>query len=181
MSARCLVVIFTTELFAGDRRLDYELRRRLSGAARAAEQVGEAEVFELDEDEWLDRELSSRTIPLLELHEKRMFIEDAGAGRNLVLVIPFKGDRDLFDFDPRTDRDRRRGGREVGPHAYVGETDVRMILTLSPGTGSSADEAAKQRFELLQRWINRVNFQLQNYERESRTSYGERFATGATK
>ena len=124
-----------SELFRAQ-SLEDSRREWLSHVQRAADLFSDEEILALSED--LAIQLVERLVvePLV-LLENEAYIEDHGSTRASVLVVPFTGDPDLFELDPRPLGSRSGSGYMPGPLGSVTEDALHVELTntsgLSPG------------------------------------------------
>ena len=68
----------------------------------------------------------------LVLLENDAYIEDHGSTRAPVLVVPFTGDPDLFELDPRPVLSRSDSGHRPGPFGRVTEDALHLEFTSTP-------------------------------------------------
>ena len=66
--------------------------------------------------------------------ETEAYIEDHGSTRASVLVVPFTGDPDLFELDPRPLRSRSGPGYMPGPFGSVTEDGLHLEAHEYAGT-----------------------------------------------
>ena len=124
-----------SELFRA-RPLEDSRREWLRHVQTAAELFSDEEILALSRDG--AAQLVERLVvePLV-LLESDAYIEDRGSTRAPVLVVPFTGDPDLFELDPRPVRSRSAPGQVPGPLGRVSEDVLHVELTntprLSPG------------------------------------------------
>ena len=116
-----------SELFRAQ-PLEESVREWLSHLQRAADLFSDEEILALSEDGAV--QLVERLVvePLV-LLENEAYIEDRGSTRASVLVVPFTGDPDFFELDPRPLRSRSGAGAMPGPVGRVGEDALHVELT----------------------------------------------------
>ena len=129
-----------SELFRA-RPLEESVREWLSRLPRAADLFSDEEILALGEDGAI--QLVERLVvePLV-LLENEAYIEEHGSTRASVLVVPFTGDPDFFELDPRPLRSRSGPGCTPGPLGRVIEDALHVELTNTPGL-SPGDEVVR--------------------------------------
>ena len=125
-----------SELFRAH-SLEDSLREWLSHAHRAADVFSDEEILALSED-WATQLVERLVVEPLVLLENEAYIEDDGSTRASVLVVPFTGDPDLFELDPRPLRSRSGPGYMPGPFGSVTEDALHLELTNTPGLSPGA-------------------------------------------
>jgi hypothetical protein len=93
--------------------LEDSLRDWLSHAHRAADVFSDEAILAMSED-WAPELVERVVVEPLVLLENGACIEDHGSTRAPVLVVPFTGDPDFFEFDPRPLRS------PIGPWVHAG-------------------------------------------------------------
>ncbi|MGP0036073.1 MAG: hypothetical protein ACLP4R_16100 [Solirubrobacteraceae bacterium] len=112
--------------------LEDSLRGWLSHAHRAADVFSDEEILALSED-WATQLVERLVVEPLVLLETEASIEHHGSTRASVLVVPFTGDPDFFELDPRPLRSRSGPGYMPGPFGRVTEDALHLELTNTPG------------------------------------------------
>jgi hypothetical protein len=124
-----------SELFRAH-SLEDSRREWLSHVQRAADLFSDEEILALSED-WAIQLVERLVVEPLVLLETEAYIEDHGSTRASVLVVPFSGDPDLVELDPRPLGSRAGPGYMPGPLGSVTEDALHLELTntlgLSPG------------------------------------------------
>ena len=131
-----------SELFRA-RSFEDSRREWLSHVQRAADLFSDEEILALSTDS--AAQLVERLVvePLV-LLENEAYIEDHGSTRASVLVVPFMGDPDFFELDPRPLRSRSGRGCMPGPLGRVIEDALHVELMNTPGL-SPGDEVVETR------------------------------------
>lgn len=124
------------ELFRA-RPLENSVREWLDRLPRAADLFSDEEILALGEDGAVQL-VEGLVVEPLVLLEKEAYIEDDGSTRASFLVVPFTGDPDLFELDPRPLRSRSGPGCMPGPIGRVTEDAVHVELTGTPGPSPGA-------------------------------------------
>ena len=112
--------------------LEDSLREWLSHAHRAADVFSDEAILAVSED-WATQLVERVVVEPLVLLENEAYIEDHGSTRASVLVVPFTGDPDFFELDPRPRRSRSDPGYMPGPFGRVTEDALHLELTNTPG------------------------------------------------
>ena len=130
------------ELFRA-RPLEESVREWLSHLQRAADLFSDEEILALGED-GAGQLVERLVVEPLVLLESEAYIEDHGSTRASVLVVPFTGDPDFFELDPRPPRSRSGRGCMPGPFGRVTEDTLYVELTNTPGL-SPGDQVVETR------------------------------------
>lgn len=163
------------ELFRGA-ALENQLRRWLSDARSASERgLSDDQALTVAEDEWVSRIVERFAVEPLELHEDMTSIEDGGSGRPATVVVPFTGDPDLFDQDPRPAASRNSAGYAVGPHGRRRDGTLRVELSTWSG-GLSADHMIELRLAPIREHVGQQRLLLVRF----REQLAEAAKTGLT-
>ena len=112
--------------------LEDSLRDWLSHAHRAADVFSDEEILAVSDD-WATQMVERLVVESLVLLENEAYIEDHGSTRASVLVVPFTGDPDFFELDPRPRESRSGPGSMAGPFGHVTEDALHLELTNTPG------------------------------------------------
>ena len=164
INPRCRLV--PSELF---RRHPFEDARRewLSHVQTAADLFSDEEILALGEDGAI--QLVERLVvePLV-LLENEACIEDHGSTRASVLVVPFTGDPDLFELDPRPSLPSRSGaGYMPGPLGSVTEDVLHVELTNTPGL-SPGDQEVETRLAPVRNHVEGLRSALERFQADLR-------------
>ena len=84
-------------------------------------------------EDWATQLVERLVVEPLVLLETEASIEHHGSTRASVLVVPFTGDPDFFELDPRPLRSRSGPGYMPGPFGRVTEDALHLELTNTPG------------------------------------------------
>jgi hypothetical protein len=149
------------ELFRA-RALEDSVRGWLSRVLRAADLFSDEEILGLGEDG--AAQLVERLVvePLV-LLESEAYIEEHGSTRASVLVVPFTGDPDLFDLDPRPLRSRSGAGCMPGPFGAVTEDALHVELTNTPGL-SPGDQVVQTRLAAVRNHVESLRSALERFQ-----------------
>jgi hypothetical protein len=153
------------ELFRA-RPLAESVREWLSHVQRAADLFSDEEILALSEDGAV--QLVERLVvePLV-LLEQEAYVEDHGSTRASVLVVPFTGDPDFFELDPRPVRSRSGPGYMPGPLGGVSEDAVHVELTNTPGL-SPGDQAVETRLAPVRNHVESLRSALERFQADLR-------------
>jgi hypothetical protein len=111
--------------------LEDSLRDWLNHAHGAADVFSDEEILALSED-WATELVERVVVESLVLLETEAYIEHHRSTRASVLVVPFTGDPDFFELDPRPLRSRSGPGYTPGPFGRVTEDALHLELTNTP-------------------------------------------------
>ena len=137
-------------------------REWLRHVQRAADLFSDEEILALSEDS--AAQLVERLVvePLV-LLENEAYIEDHGSTRAPVLVVPFTGDRDLFELDPRPVGSRSGSGYMPGPLGRVTEDALHVELT-NPPRLSPGDELVETRLAPVRDHVDSLRSALERFQ-----------------
>ena len=154
-----------SELFRA-RPLEDSVREWLSHLQRAADLFSDEEILALSEDGAV--QLVERLVvePLV-LLEHQAYIEDHGSTRASVLVVPFTGDPDFFELDPRPLRSRSGPGYMPGPFGRVSEDALHVELTNTPGL-SPDDHVVETRLACVRNHVESLRSALERFQADLR-------------
>jgi hypothetical protein len=154
-----------SELFRA-RPLEESVREWLSHVQRAADLFSDEEILALSENGAI--ELVERLVvePLV-LLENEAYIEDHRSTRASVLVVPFTGDPDFFELDPRPLRSRSRAGWMPGPFGRVSEDALHVELTNTPGL-SPGDQLVETRLAPVRNHVKSLRLALERFQADLR-------------
>ena len=154
-----------SELFRA-RPLEESVREWLSHLQRAADLFSDEEILALSEDGAV--QLVERLVvePLV-LLENDAYIEDHGSTRASVLVVPFTGDPDFFELDPRPLRSRSGAGSMPGPFGRVTEDALHVELANTPGL-SPGDQVVETRLAPVRNYVERLRSALERFQADLR-------------
>ncbi len=154
-----------SELFRA-RPLEESVREWLSRLPRAADLFSDEEILALDEDGAM--QLVERLVvePLV-LLEHDAYIEEHGSTRASVLVVPFTGDPDFFELDPRPLRSRSGPGCTPGPLGRVIEDALHVELTNTPGL-SPSDQVVQTRLAPVRDHVESLRSALERFQADLR-------------
>jgi hypothetical protein len=154
-----------SELFRA-RPLEESVREWLSHLQRAADLFSDEEILALSEDEAI--QLVERLVvePLV-LLENEAYIEDHGSTRASVLVVPFTGDPDFFELDPRPLRSRSGPRYMPGPFGRVTEDALHVELTNTPGL-SPGDQVVETRLAPVRNHVESLRSALERFQADVR-------------
>ena len=131
-----------SELFRA-RSFEDSRREWLSHVQRAADLFSDEEILALSTDSAAQLVERLAVEPLV-LLENEAYIEEHRSTRASVLVVPFTGDPDLFELDPRPLPSRSGTGYMPGPFGCVTEDALHIELTNTPGL-SPGDHVSETR------------------------------------
>jgi hypothetical protein len=153
------------ELFRA-RRLEDSVRGWLSHVHRAADLFSDEEILALGED-GATQLVERLVVEPLVLLENETYIEDHGSTRASVLVVPFTGDPDLFELDPRPLRSRSDAGHMPGPFGRVTEDSLRIELTNTPRL-SLGDQVVQTRLAPVRNHVESLRSALERFQADLR-------------
>jgi ferritin-like metal-binding protein YciE len=154
-----------SELFRA-RSFEDSRREWLRRVQRAADLFSDEEILALSEDGAV--QLVERLVvePLV-LLETEAYIEDHGSTRASVLVVPFTGDPDLFELDPRPLGSRSGPGYMPGPLGSVTEDALHLELTNTPGL-SLGDQVVDTRLAPVRNHVESLRSALERFQADLR-------------
>ena len=154
-----------SELFRA-RPLEESVREWLGHLQRAADLFSDEEILALSEDGAV--QLVERLVvePLV-LLETEAYIEDHGSTRASVLVVPFTGDPDFFELDPRPLQSRSGSGSTPGPFGRVSEDALHVELTNTPGL-SPGDQVVETRLACVRNHVESLRSALERFQADLR-------------
>ena len=150
-----------SELF---RAQSFEDSRRewLSHVQRAADLFSDEEILALSEN-GATQLVKRLVVEPLVLLENEAYIEDHGSTRASVLVVPFTGDPDFFELDPRPLRSRSGPGCMPGPLGRVSEDVLHVELTNTPGL-SPGDQVVETRLAPVRNHVESLRSALERFQ-----------------
>jgi hypothetical protein len=146
--------------------LEDSRREWLSHVQRAADLFSDEEILALSED-WAIQLVERLVVEPLVLLETEAYIEDHGSTRASVLVVPFTGDPDLFELDPRPLGSRSGPGYMPGPLGSVTEDDLHLELTNTPGL-SPGDQVVDARLAPVRNHVESLRSALERFQADLR-------------
>jgi hypothetical protein len=153
------------ELFRA-RPLEESMREWLSHLQRAADLFSDEEILALGED-GAGQLVERLVVEPLVLLESEAYIEDHRSPRASVLVVPFTGDPDFFELDPRPPRSRSGPGCVPGPFGLVSDDALQLELTnmrgLSPG-----DQVVETRLAPVRNHVKSLRSALERFQSDLR-------------
>jgi hypothetical protein len=152
------------ELFRA-RPLEDSVREWLSLVPRAADLFSDQEILALGKD-GATQLVEGLVVEPLVLLENDAYIEDHGSTRASVLVVPFTGDPDLFELDPRPLRSRSGAGYMPGPFGRVtedAEDALHVELTNTPGL-SLGDQVVQTRLAPVRNHVESLRSALERFQ-----------------
>ncbi len=154
-----------SELFRA-RPLEESVREWLSHVQRAADLFSDEEILALSEGGAV--QLVERLVvePLV-LLENEAYVEDDGSMRASVLVVPFTGDPDFFELDPRPVRSRSGAGSMPGPFGHVSGDALYVELTNTPGL-SPGEEVVETRLAPVRSHVESLRSALERFQADLR-------------
>ena len=154
-----------SELFRA-RSFEDSRREWLSHVQRAADLFSDEEILALSTDS--AAQLVERLVvePLV-LLENEAYIEEDGSTRASVLVVPFTGDPDLFELDPRPLPSRSGTGYMPGPFGCVTEDALHIELTNTPGL-SPGDHVSETRLAPVRTHVESLRTRLECFQADLR-------------
>ncbi|MGP0035571.1 MAG: hypothetical protein ACLP4R_13470, partial [Solirubrobacteraceae bacterium] len=154
-----------SELFRA-RPLEDSVREWLTHLQRAADLFSDEEILALSEDGAV--QLVERLVvqPLV-LLENDAYIEDHGSTRASVLVVPFTGDPDFFELDPRPLRSRSGAGCMPGTVRACSEDALHVELTNTPGL-SPGDQVVETRLAPVRNHVEGLRSALERFQADLR-------------
>ena len=146
--------------------LEDSQREWLRHVQRAADLFSDEEILALSTDS--AAQLVERLVvePLV-LLEDEAYIEDHGSTRAPVLVVPFTGDPDLFELDPRPVGSRSGPGYMPGPLARVTEDVLHVELTNAPGL-APGDQVVEIRLARVRKHVESLRSALERFQADLR-------------
>ena len=153
------------ELFRA-RPLEESVREWLSHLQRAADLFSDEEILALGED-GAGQLVERLVVEPLVLLESEAYIEDHGSTRASVLVVPFTGDPDFFELDPRPPRSRSGRGCMPGPFGRVTEDTLYVELTNTPGL-SPGDQVVETRLAPVRNHVRSLRSALERFQADLR-------------
>ena len=153
------------ELFRA-RRLEDSVRGWLSHVHRAADLFSDEEILALGED-GATQLVERLVVEPLVLLENETYIEDHGSARASVLVVPFTGDPDLFELDPRPLRSRSGAGYMPGPSVVSPRTPCASSPTNTPGL-SLGDQVVQTRLAPVRNHVESLRSALERFQTDLR-------------
>ena len=154
-----------SELFRAH-SFEHSRREWLSHVQTAADLFSDEEILALSED-WAAQLVERLVVEPLVLLENEAYIEEHGSTRASFLVVPFTGDRDLFELDPRPLRSRSGPGYMPGPFGHVTEDAVHVELTNTPGL-SPGDQVAETRLAPVRNHVESLRSALERFQTDRR-------------
>ena len=146
--------------------LEDSLRDWLSHAHRAADVFSDEEILALSED-WATQLVERLMVEPLVLLENEAYIEDHGLKRPSVLVVPFTGDPDFFELDPRPLRSRSGPGYMPGPFGRVTGDALHVELTSTPEL-SPGDHVVETRLAPVRNHVQSLRSALERFQADLR-------------
>jgi hypothetical protein len=146
--------------------LEDSQREWLRHVQRAADLFSDEEILALSKDS--AAQLVERLVvePLV-LLEDEAYIEDHGSTRAPVLVVPFTGDPDLFELDPRPAGSGSGPGYMPGPLGRVTEDALHVELTNAPGL-APGDQVAEIRLARVRKHVESLRSALERFQADLR-------------
>ena len=154
-----------SELFRA-RPLEESVREWLSRLPRAAELFSDEEIVALGED-GAGQLVERLVVEPLVLLESEAYIEEHGSTRASVLVVPFTGDPDFFELDPRPPRSRSGPGSMPGPFGLVSDDALHVELTNTPGL-SPCDQVVETRLAPVRNHVESLRSALERFQADLR-------------
>jgi hypothetical protein len=146
--------------------LEDSLRDWLSHAHRAADLFSDEEILALSED-WATQLVEHLVVEPLVLLETEAYIEHNGSTRASVLVVPFTGDPDFFELDPRPLGSGP--GYVPGPFGRVTEDALHLELTNTPGL-SPGDHVVETRLASVRNNVHSLRSALERFQADLRAA-----------
>jgi hypothetical protein len=146
--------------------LEDSQREWLRHVQRAADLFSDEEILALSKDS--AAQLVERLVvePLV-LLEDEAYIEDHGSTRAPVLVVPFTGDPDLFELDPRPAGSGSGPGYMPGPLGRVTEDALRVELPNAPGL-APGDQVVEIRLAPVRKHVESLRSALERFQADLR-------------
>ena len=154
-----------SELFRA-RPLEDSVREWLTHLQRAADLFSDEEILALSKD-GATQLVERLVVEPLVLFENEASIEDHGSTRASVLVVPFTGDPDFFELDPRPLRSRSGPGYMPGPLGHVSEDALHVELTNTPGL-SPGDQVVETRLAPVRNHVKILRSALEGFQADLR-------------
>jgi hypothetical protein len=154
-----------SELFRA-RALEDSVREWLSHVPRAADLFSDEEVLAMSKD-WATQLVEGLVVEPLVLLEHEAYIEEHGSTRASVLVVPFTGDPDLLESDPRPLRSRSGPGYMPGPIGAVTDDALHVELTNTPGI-SPGNQVVQARLAPVRNHVESLRSALERFQTDLR-------------
>ena len=120
-------------------------------------------------EDWATQLVERLVVEPLVLLETEAYIEDHGSRRASVLVMPFTGDPDFFELDPRPLRSRSGPGYMPGPLGHVTEDALHLELTNTPGQ-SPGDQVVETRLAPVRNHVHSLRSALERFQADLRAA-----------
>ncbi|MFZ0381858.1 MAG: hypothetical protein WCD11_23250 [Solirubrobacteraceae bacterium] len=156
-----------TELFRAH-PLEDSLRDWLNHAHRAADVFSDEEILALSED-WASQLVERLVVEPLVLLETEAYIEHHGSTRASVLVVPFTGDPDFFELDPRPLRSPSGPGYMPGPFGRVTHDALHLELTNTPEL-SPGEHVVETRLAPVRNHVHSLQSALERFQADLRAA-----------
>jgi hypothetical protein len=154
-----------SELFRAH-SLEDSVREWLSHVQRAADLFSDEEILALSTD-WATQLVQRLVVEPLVLLENEAYIEEHGSTRASVLVVPFTGDPDFFELDPRPVRSRSGPRYMPGPFGRVSEDALHVELTNTPGL-SPGDQVVETRLAPVRDHVESLRSAIERFQADLR-------------
>ena len=148
--------------------LEDSLRDWLSHAHGAADVFSDEEILALSED-WATELVERVVVEPLVLLETEAYIEHHRSTRASVLVVPFTGDPDFFELDPRPLQSRSGPGYTPGPFGRVTEDALHLELTNTPEL-SPDDHVVETRLAPVRNHVHSLRSALDRFQPDLRAA-----------
>ena len=148
--------------------LEDSLRDWLSHAHGAADVFSDEEILALSED-WATELVERVVVEPLVLLETEAYIEHHRSTRASVLVVPFTGDPDFFELDPRPLQSRSGPGYTPGPFGRVTEDALHLELTNTPEL-SPGDHVVETRLAPVRNHVHTLRSALDRFQLDLRAA-----------
>ena len=126
------------------------------------------EILALSED-WATQLVERLVVEPLVLLETEAYIEHNGSTRASVLVVPFTGDPDFFELDPRPPRSPSGPGYMPGPFGRVTHDALHLELTNTPGL-SPGDHVVETRLAPVRNHVHSLRSALERFQADLRAA-----------
>jgi len=146
--------------------LEESVREWLSHLQRAADLFSDEEILALSEDGAIQL-VGRLVVEPFALLENKAYIEDHGSTRASVLVVPFTGNPDFFELDPRPLLSRSGPEYMQGPSGRVTEYALRVDLTNTPGL-SPDDQVVETRLAPVRNHVESLRSALERFQADLR-------------
>ena len=155
------------ELFRA-RSFDDARQEWLGHVPQAADLFSDEEILALSDQE-ASQLVERLVVEPLVLLESEAHIEEHGPTRASVLVVPFTGDPDLFELDPRPLSSRSGAGylEMPGPLGSVTEDALYVELTNTPGL-LPGDHVVQTRLAAVRNHVERLRSALERFQADLR-------------